>query len=248
MTNATNRVLSNAAALVELLAARGPLSPAEIADRLGVARSSVYRLAEGTTAIGLTEFLPDSRIGSTRRFLHLADAAVRSLPEWARVQRLLDHVADETGHTAYLSVPRNDEAVCLAWSPGRGIDLLALRPGRSLPLYAGAAGRNILANQPGQAQRTLAHAPYPALTVHTLTSAEQLQRDIETSLANGFTVSDEDVTIGIGAIGAPVFRDRRLAGCLSIGGLANEIRNHATELLDVLQLAAIEFSDDSAAP
>jgi DNA-binding IclR family transcriptional regulator len=203
----------------------------------------VYRLAEGTTAIGFTENLPDSRIGSTRRFLHLADAAVRSIPEWTMAQGVLDRISEETGLTAYLSVPRTTEAICLAWAPGQGIDLLALKPGRSLPLYAGAAGRCILAFTPDAASLVAELAPFPPLTPRTLTTADELLADIENSREKGYVVSDEDVTIDIGAVGMPIMRSGRLAGCLSVGGLATVVQARVDELRGRIEAGISELVD-----
>jgi DNA-binding IclR family transcriptional regulator len=156
---------------------------------------------------------------------------------------VLDRISDETGLTAYLSVPRAPEAICLAWAPGQGIDLLALKPGRSLPLYAGAAGRCILAFSPDAAELVSDLAPFPPLTARTLTTAEELLADIENSRQVGYVVSDEDVTIGIGAVGMPIMRSGKLAGCLSIGGLTTVVLTRIEELRDRLAEGVAELAD-----
>lgn len=237
-----NRTLSNAQLLIELLAERGPLTPADIAAQTGIARSSVYRLAEGLAAVGLADLLPDSRIRLGNQWMHVADAVEPAMKEWSEARRVLDMLADETGQTIYLSVLRGEQAICLAWAQGRGIDLLVLKPGRTLPLYAGAAGRNILAHSPELVDRVLADAPLPALTTRTLTDAKALRADIDQSLAEGHTFSDEDVTIGIAAIGVPVMNGSRFMGCLSAAGLADDIRGQRTALVVSLSDAAAELA------
>ncbi len=47
------RVLANADAVIRALAHDGSQSPAEIAETVGIPRSTVYRLTEGLAAIGL---------------------------------------------------------------------------------------------------------------------------------------------------------------------------------------------------
>lgn len=237
-----NRTFVSAQSLIELLAELGPLTPADISARTGVARSSVYRLAEGLAAVGLTESLPDSRIGLGNRWLRLADAVQPAMSEWAEAPRILGELAARTGQTIFLSVPRGKQAICIAWVQGRGIDLLVLKPGRSLPLYAGAAGRNILANTGELIEPLLTSAPFPALTTKTLTTADELQADIARTLAEGYTMSDEDVTIGIGAIGVPVFGADGLLGCLSAAGLVQDIRAGETNFLPALRAAAHELA------
>lgn len=233
-----NKTLTNAQDVITVLAERGPLLPAAIATATGVARSSVYRLTEGLVTVGLATILPDSRVQLSNRWLHLADAVLPGMQEWSSAQTVLDGVAADTGQTAYLSVLRGDRAVCIAWAQGRGIDLLVLKPGRTLPLYAGGAGRNILAHTPQCMERVLTQAPFSAFTPHTLTEKGSLRADVEQTLASGHTLSDEDVTIGIGAIGVAVRQGGQYLGCLSIGGLIDDIRADLDRLVARVQSGA----------
>ena len=196
-------VLQNASDLVELLAERGPMTPGDIAEHIGMPRPSVYRLVDALNQTRLTVTMPDSRIKITERWLRLGDTARAGMREWHAARATLDALCHETGQTTFLSVPHDDHAVCIDWAPGRGINVLVLRPGRSLPLYAGAAGRATLAFMDDPAPY-LARAPFPALTRRTLTKASQLRRDIKLTRDRGYSVSDEDVTDGIGALGVPL--------------------------------------------
>jgi IclR family acetate operon transcriptional repressor len=232
------KLLANATDVISLLAHDGPLSPAEIADRSGLPRSSVYRLVEGLSAISMAELLPDSRVRLTSRWLHLADATRDGMEEWDAAPAILQRLVENTGQTAYLTVPRELTAVCIEWRQGRGIDVLALKPGRSLPLYAGAAGRTILAFGK-DLDAVLESAPFTPMTPGTLVTAAALREDVATTLAQGYAVSDEDVTIGISAIGVPILAaDGTLRGCVSIGGIAEEFRAKRDDFVRELRLTA----------
>lgn len=236
-----NKVLANATAVIDLLAREGSLSPAEIAAETGIARSSVYRLVDALVSIRLVEpaaAAAGSRVRLHRRWLQLADAAALGLTEWEGAQGVLDEVASDTGLTAYLTVREGDRATCVAWAQGGGIDLMELRPGRSLPLSAGASGRCFLAFDPAAAERVLESADLPMLTERTLVDARALRADIAASRKRGYTISDEDVTIGVGAIGVPLIRDGRMVGCLSLGGLADVVRDGQAELAERIARAA----------
>lgn len=236
-------ILQKSSDLIGLLAAQGPLTPAEIAEEIGMPRSSVYRFAEALGQVDMTETLPDSRVRISPRWLHLADAARAAMVEWAGARSVLDQLARDTGQTTYLSVPRGDQVVCIDWSQGRGINVLILKPGRALPLYAGAAGRVTLAFRDEDPANYLARAPFPALTGRTLKTANQLRRDIDSIRARGFSISDQDVTDGIGALGVPLLGENgRLRGALSLAGLAEDIRTSRIELVDHLQASASVLS------
>lgn len=230
------KVLANANQVIELLQDGESKTPAEIAERIGMPRPSVYRLLDGLSAIGLTETLPDSTARLSIRWLHLADRASEAMSEWSGADAVLADLVERTKQTAFLSVPRGDEAVCVRWQQGRGIDILLLKPGRALPMYAGAAGRMMLAGIP-DLQAYLARSDRRPYTEFTLTSEEALLQDAEATRARGYAVSDQDVTLGIGALGASVRRGQA-TGFISIAGLAEPLRSEREALARELLAAA----------
>ncbi|WP_053382701.1 IclR family transcriptional regulator [Leucobacter celer] len=236
-----NKVLANATIVIDLLSREGAMSPAEIAAETGIARSSVYRLVDALISIQLVEpaaAAAGSRVRLHRRWLRLADAAALGLTEWSGAQAVLEEVASDTGLTAYLTVPDGGMATCVAWARGSGIDLLELRPGRSLPLNAGAAGRCFLAFNESLAERSFERGDWPVFTDRTLADAASLRKDAEANRAQGYVLSDEDVTVGVGALGVPLIRGGQLVGCLSLGGLAEVIRGEREALARRTALAA----------
>jgi DNA-binding IclR family transcriptional regulator len=234
-------ILQRSAGLVGLLAERGPLTPAEIAERLDLPRPSVYRLADALRDGGLAELLPDARIQLSLRWLRLADAARAGMSEWSGARPILDELAAVTRQTVFLSVPAGDRSVCIDWARGEAINVLLLKPGRSLPLYAGAAGRVTLAFGLEDREAYLANAPFEPYTRRTLTTAAKLRKDIALTRDQGFVVSDGDVTEEIGALGAPLLRGTKhpvFAGALSLAGLADELIERRAELVAELRSAA----------
>lgn len=237
-------LLQRCADLVQLLAERGALSPAEIADRIDTPRPTVYRLGDALAQAGLAETLPGSRFRLSLRWLRLSDAARAAMSEWRLARPILDELAASTGQTVFLSVARGEGAVCIDWAQGLAINVLVLKPGRLLPLYAGAEGRATLAFGVDDVDGYLAHAPFTAYTARTLTTAAKLRRDVAQTRHRGYSISDEDVTAGIGALGAPLrtLRAGSFAGVLSIAGLAETLTGRQAELAEQLLAAAEELS------
>jgi IclR family acetate operon transcriptional repressor len=236
-------ILQRSSTLIQLLAERGPLSTAEVAEEIGMPRPSVYRLADALTQSRLVESTADGKLRVSLRWLKLSDAARSGMREWSHARPLLDGLARGTGLTVFLTVPQADRAICIDWSPGRALSVLALKPGRSLPLYAGAAGRVTLAYRPEPPEDYLRAAPFPPLTEHTLCTARELRADVEATMTRGYSVSDEDVTLGIGALGAPLTNANGVfLGALSLGGLAEDLRLRRAELSADLLACAAELS------
>lgn len=223
------KVLSNATELIEVLAQAGPLSPADIAERVGIPRSSAYRLVDGLMAISLAETLPDGRARLSARWLQLADAARGGMTEWSDAPPVLERLVSRTGQTAFLSVLWQDSAACIDWRQGRGIDVLATKPGHLLPLNAGASGRVILAFS-RDSETLLERGRFRALTPTTLTTPDELHADIAENRRQGYAFSDGDVAVGIAGIAAPVLdANGDLAGAVAIAGLAETFHERREE-------------------
>lgn len=241
------RVLANAQSVVRVLAEEGTMSPAELAEATGIPRPTVYRLAEGLAAVNLVEFRDDSSVTLSRRWLSLSETASHSLSEWSHASPILTDLQEQTQQTVYLSVPRKNVAqhpasVCIDWRPGSALNVMLLKPGYSLPLHAGASGKAILAF--GQVDLTdyAAHG-LTSFTERTLTTVSELSVEAEETRRRGYSISDEDVTTGIGALGAPVLSARlRLIGAVSIAGHADEFRDRREELAAAVVAAAAELS------
>lgn len=235
------KIIAHAVDLISALADSGPLSPAEAAERIGVPRSSTYRLIDGLSAIGLLEALPDGKVRLSIGWLQLSDAARATLTEWDGVDKTLRNLVDLTGQTSFLSVLDNESAVCVEWCRGPGIEVLTLKPGRALPLYAGAAGRVFLADVV-DVDAYLADAPFERLTAATLTRAEDLRADIELTRRRGYVLAEQDVSVGVDAIGAPIrSADGQVSGCVSISGLTRAFSGRVDRYAEHLLAAADEL-------
>jgi DNA-binding IclR family transcriptional regulator len=238
-------ILQRSSTVLQLLAERGPLTTAQVAEHVGMPRPSVYRLSDALVQARLVELTADGRLRPSLRWLRLGDAARVAMTEWSGARSILDDLARSTGQTVYLSVPHGDRSMCIDWSQGRGVNVLLLKPGRALPLHAGAAGRVTLAFRPEAVEDYLQGAPFPPLTDRTLTSARELRADVEATRKRGYSISDEDVTPGIGALGVPLHNaDMVFSGALSIAGLAEELRERRRELTTGLFASASQFFRD----
>lgn len=234
------RVLANADDVIQLLAAEGDLTPAEISERLNIPRPSVYRLIDGLGAVGFTDPLTEGAARLSMNWLHLADRAREGFDEWVGADQALQELVDRTRQTAYLSVRRGGEAVCLQWKQGRAIGVLLLRPGRSLPLHAGAAGRSFLAfDSVIDEYLSQTEGKRKSFTRRTLLHEADLREDARQSRSRGYTVSDEDVTDGVAAFGVPLRIDNGpMKAALSIAGSRMDVMPREDELVDALHAAS----------
>lgn len=216
------QVVAKAVAVLDRLAEGGETSASDLADRIGEPRSSVYRLLATLQRLDLVE--AGARRGTYRlglKTLRLGAAVAERFDERTAALPVMERIHDETGETVFLCVRRGMEAVCIERLAGRRVQSLALRLGGSLPLHAGAGPLALLAFAPRELWHAyLSSGPLESFTPSTPTSRAEVLERLEATMARGYAVSDQDVTPGIAALGAPVY-DHRGAVCaaLSISGV-----------------------------
>jgi IclR family acetate operon transcriptional repressor len=238
----TIKVLANADEVLTMLAQRGPLTAAELARVIGMPRPSVYRLLEALEVVGLVAMMPDGRAELGIANLHFAEAALRGLPELQAAKPAMIELAGRTGQTAYFCVRRGSRVVCVDWIQGERVSLMALTPGNSLPLHAGATSRALAASDPSILDLISDSVPLQAFTPYTITSRQALEADAAEITQRGYSVSDQDVSIGVAAIGAVILDQRgRPRGAISIAGLREQILAMADQAGAQLVAAAKEI-------
>ena len=231
--------------MLDLLAERGELAAAEIAALTGEPRSSVYRILGSLEKLEMVE--PGGRRGSFRLglgLLRLGNVVVERFDEREAALPALHELNQLTGETAFLCVRRRYEAVCIERLAGERVESLALRLGGALPLHAGAAPRTLLAFEPESVwEEYVAHVALDPLTPSTPSNAKDLFAALEKIRRDGVAVSDEDVTPGIAAVGAPIFDYKgAIRGAVSMSGTKPMILDDADRSIALVRACAQQAS------
>jgi DNA-binding IclR family transcriptional regulator len=240
------QVVAKVDAVLVNLAEDGETTAADLADRVGEPRSTVYRLLSTLQRLDMVE--PGSRRGTYRlglKLLRLGSAVVARFDERQAALPVMERIHEETGETVFLCIRRGFEAVCIERLDGRRVQSLALRLGGSLPLHAGAAPRVLLAYEPEALwEEYLDTGPLERMTATTPTRRRELVERLEEIRRDGYAVSDEDVTVGMAAVGAPIFDHRGgVRAALSISGVRPAILGErAAEMTALVVEGAREVS------
>jgi DNA-binding IclR family transcriptional regulator len=216
-------VLSKADRVLELLADQGEMPIAGLIEALEEPRTSVYRLLESMQELGWVE--PGGRRGHYRlglKVFRLGAAVSRRFDERQAALPAMERLYEQTGETVFLCVRRGLEAVCIERIDGARVQILELRLGGRLPLHVGGAPRALLAFA-DQAlwDEYLFRAPLTTYTSKTLNTPELVRQSLVEDSNAGIVISDEDVTLGIASIAAPVFNHTsNVCAALSLAGVA----------------------------
>ncbi|MGW2635561.1 IclR family transcriptional regulator [Streptomyces sp. NPDC001348] len=187
--------------LLELLAARGdrPARLQELADELGVPRSSMYALLQ--TLIGRGWVRTDvtgSLYGIGIHALLTGTGYLDSDPRVRAARPYLDEASEALGETIHLGRLDGLDVAYLATRESHAYLRTISRVGRRLPAHAGALGKALLAERPDSA---LPDGPYEALTPNTRTSRESLGADLARTRGRGYAVDREEGVLGIAGFG-----------------------------------------------
>lgn len=203
---------------------QGEPTLAELADTTKLSRATVQRLM---TVLERRRFI--DRDGDSRRYR----VGVRLFELGARFHNQLDirraalpeltSLVEQTQQAAFLCIRDGDEAICLERVGARHrVRLFTLHVGERQALHCGAAPRALLAGLTDS--ELLAYAKRTALpgcTAQTITTLAALLADARATREQGYVVSDQDVTVGIAAVGAPVCdHTGQVVAAISVSGLA----------------------------
>jgi len=238
-------MINKANAIISVLDEHDELPAVRVAELVDEPVSSTYRLLTTLTRIGWVD--RGSRRGLYRLglfFMGIGGQAEDRIDIRECAIPPMRELIATTGHTTYLCVRRGDRAVCIERLNGREVRSLAMQLGDSLPLYLGAAPKALLAFLPRSERSALVdHYVDPASGWHGAPSRSTIETLIEETRARGYSVSDEDVTPGVAAIGAPVFNHRgELEGSISISDLRETIMDAPDAMADAVMATAAQVS------
>jgi DNA-binding IclR family transcriptional regulator len=204
---------------------RPEMSLAELVRRSGYSKSTTYRLLVTLVEAGWLERGTDGTFRLTIKPFQVGSILVDSLELRREASSVMTRVAAELNEAVYLVVAAGTRAVCLERiDSGEGVRLVDLYVGGSQPLNLGAGPRALLAFDEDRLLPPLLEEGLSSRTEYSLIDPADLLSDLAETRRRGYSISDEDVTAGIGAIGAPILGPDGVAvAALSFGGLRQHV-------------------------
>lgn len=195
------QVISRAALLLrELSLAPEGLTPIALADRVGLPRSTCYRIVGALCQEGLMRPAPSGKLHIGAGLIGIAAAAQRELRHEAAP--FLKRLSLELHETVELVVLDGDEALFTdQYVPQRSLRVVA-EVGDRFPLYCTACGKALLAELPRDEAERLIPRPIAPLTSHTIVDRATLLDEIDAARAAGVAFDHQEHTLGVSAVGA----------------------------------------------
>lgn len=184
--------------------ARRPAGVTEIADRVGLPKSTVARLLATLESLEAVERFDGARwrIGPGLDALTATGSPARGLVSVARP--FLARLAADLGEDAGLGIPDGNDVLYVdqvgSDNPVQVRDWIGTRA----PLHTVPSGLVFLAESPGDALDAYLAGELVALTRRTMTDPVRLRRRLEEVRAAGFAWGLEEFAEGIDSVAAPV--------------------------------------------
>jgi IclR family pca regulon transcriptional regulator len=203
---------------------RPVLGIADIADELGMSRSTTHRYVITLVALGYLEQGASRKYRLGLRVTNLGMSALNSTGLREHAHPYLEELRQLTSYTTSLAVLDGSDIVYVdrarSFRRGQGKLDLDLHPGSRLPAYATAMGKILLAYLPEADQRELLSSmKLTKRGPNTITSKKALRDELDEVREEGFAVNDEELAPDLFAIAAPV-------------------RNEASEVVAAINVAA----------
>jgi DNA-binding IclR family transcriptional regulator len=230
----------------------GRLGLSDLADRVGLAKTTVHGLLRTLQEHGLVEQHLDTdkyqlgpellQLGNS--YLDLNELRSRSLA-WSEL------LATRVGEAVRVGVPHGDGVLVVHHVFRPDASLQVLEVGALLPLHATALGKAVLAYLDDEEIDEVVSGGLPKLTGHTHVSPAAVRRELGAVRESGYALEREEALLGEGGVAAPIF-DRRTdaIGAVGVAGPRERLlrRNRLPDVTAAVLEAARGISRDLGAP
>lgn len=240
--------------ILELMTSRGePLSLNDIVTNLELPRSSAHNLMATLVGAGFVRQQADKTYALSAKWLALVSAALgtASRTDLADLRHvaypIMLRTANELSMTCNLAVLHRSNVVYVDKVNGRGTTLqIATHVGAMFPAHVTGLGKSILSSlEESELERWIEkHFDHTQLTPKSITSEEELHKDLEKARKQGYAIDDEESHLGVLCIAAPVLNaDGEPVAAISISGIKPVVESRGIEsVAAAIKQAASEVS------
>src|SRR5580693_8210630 len=193
---------------------RPVLGIADIADALGMSRSTTHRYVITLVALGYLEQGASRKYRLGLRVTDLGMSALNSTGLREHAHPYLEELRQRTSYTTSLGVLDGTDVLYVdrvrSFRRGQNKIDLDLHTGSRLPAYCTAMGKLLLANLPeGEQRELIAQMKLVKQAPNTITSKKVLRDELDEIQQAGFAVNDQELAAELYAIAAPVRNEAR---------------------------------------
>ena len=192
----------------------------DLAKRLGLAKSTVHRLASTLLDQGMLEQnAGDGKYRLGLALFELGTLVRRKMDFTMEARPFLRGLLEKAGETVHLAILDHDSVLYVISLESKQALRMGSKVGTRAPVHATAVGKALLAFQPEEEiARFMARGLAPSAPA-TIVEPKTLQREISGVRARNYAVDDEESEVGLRSIAAPIRNDAgNVIAAISIAG------------------------------
>ena len=178
----------------------------EVAEALGLAKSSAHDLLASLEQVGLLGKNDDGRYRLGWRLVTLSETLLATTELRREARPIMEELADQYRETLHLAVLDDTMVVYVDKLEGKQavrVELTSL--GTRLYAHCSALGKVLLAYEPEEnVKRIIKVAGLPRFTANTITNAEDLEQALAKVRRQGYAIDQEEILPDLCCIGAPI--------------------------------------------
>jgi IclR family acetate operon transcriptional repressor len=191
------------------------LTVTEVAERLGLNRSTASRLVGTLAARGFLErSAPHELVRLGPELARLGRIALAGRELVSVAKPLMDRLASRTGETVTLGMPAGDQVLNAAQSDGRHFVSSGRWVGLHAPPHCCSDGKVLLAF----GALEVPDGRLARLASNTITDRRALVREIERVRRNGFALVDSEMEDGLVGVAVPIREGDQCVAALCVSG------------------------------
>ncbi len=237
------QVLDRSLKLLELVAEADGAVLTDLADRSAMAPSTVHRLLTSLAQHGMVTH--DGETGAWTigvKAFEIGTAYLRFRKLGTISRPFLKQLMEESGETANIAIEDDGDVVFISQAESHAPMRAFFRPGRRGPIHASGIGKAIISTWPdSRIEAVLGGRALQHFTDRTCDTISSLLEDIARIRSRGWSIDDEEHTLGMRCVAAPIFDEygEAVAG-ISISGPAVRLPDERVAALGPVVRAAAE--------
>ncbi len=218
---------------------KNSLTLQEIADGIGLAKSTTFRLVQSLEKAGYLIRLPDQQYCLSFQFTRLAGLVKSTIDIRDIARPVMTALAEETKETVSIHTVSGRNRVCIDSLATASSLRAVVQPGEQVPLLLGSATKTLISHMPKKELAPIV----AAIARATKKTQAQVHAELAQVSAQGYAISHGERLLGVSAISAPI---RGVNGevhhCLSIGGPTVRMQIHEKAFVKLAIAAAADIS------
>jgi len=230
----TIKSLDRAMQVFEYLSEEQGKALSQLAEEMGQAPATVYRVLVTLEGRGLVEFDRYEQVWhiGPRAFV-IGARFLRRTSLVDRARPIMRRLMEETGETANLGVEREGAVLFLSQVETHASIRAFFPPGTLSQMHASGIGKALLAHMDADRLDRVFSSDVPKkFTEFTITDLSDLQSDLAGIRDRGYSVDNEEKNLGMRCIAAPVFdQNREAVAGISVSGPTSRVSPEEVERL-----------------